>query len=153
MAVQHRELITFCKSPEVTGTLVLANLVIQLAIERKIPTLLVTTKGSPVIFVLSLLLWRAGIGLEKAVNPAWSEDELARLSVAAREVVSTPLLVMSSATVAAFRRLILPAAANRRTCWVIIDAGTESFRQLEKNSCEPGVSVTIVSFTRRRSPA
>ena len=97
LAGQHRERITFCKSSEVTGTLVLANLVIQLAFERKIPILLchranlITTKCSPVILVLRLLLWRAGIGLEEAGNPASIEDKLARLSVADREVASTPL--------------------------------------------------------------
>jgi hypothetical protein len=148
LAVQHRELITLYKSPEVTGALVLANLVTQLALERKIPTLLVTARCSPVIFVFNLLLWRAGIGLEEAINPAWSKNEFARLAVAAREVASTPLRVMSSATFAAFRRMILPAPANRRTCWVITDAGTDSFRQLEKINCEPGLSITIISFRR-----
>jgi hypothetical protein len=153
LAVQHRELITLCESPEVTGALVLANAVTKLALERRIPTLLVTARYSPVILVLTLLLWRAGIRLEDAVNPVWSKNEFARLTVAAREVAGAPLLVMSSASFLTSRRIALTVAADYRRCRIVIDAGAEPVGRLATISRAFGVPITIVSFTRGRSPA
>ena len=69
LALQRRELITLCKSPEKTSALLLANVVTRLALEKRTPTLLVTGKHSLTVLAVNLLLWRAGINLEEAVNP------------------------------------------------------------------------------------
>jgi hypothetical protein len=145
--VQHRELIAFCELSEKTGALLLANMVAQLALGRKTPTLLVASRCSPAVFVVNLLLWRAGIDLEEAVNPVWGKNEFARLTVAAGEVASAPLLVVRSSTHATFRNLVHTAVANYGTRWVVIDAaGTESFERLTKISCELGVPITITAL-------
>jgi hypothetical protein len=146
LASQHRELITFCKSPRQPGALVLANLVCQLALERRIPSVMVTARCSPVVFVLILLLWRADIALEETVSPAWGEHEFARLTAAAREVASAPLLVINSATFVT-RRILLTVAADCRRCRVIIDAGAEPVGRLVTLSRTFDVPTTIVSLT------
>jgi hypothetical protein len=148
LALQHLEFITFCKSPKVTNALALANLVSWFALERKMPTLLVTTTCSPVLFAFNLLLWRAGIHPREVANLPWTRTHFARLTIAAGEVAKAPLLVMSSTTFAISWRAVLTLAGNKRNCRVITDAGTEAIPQLKKLSRRFGPPITIVSSTR-----
>jgi replicative DNA helicase len=146
LALQRRELITLCKSPEKTSALLLANVVTQLALEKRTPTLLVTGKHSLTILAVNLLLWRAGINLEEAVNPLWDENEFARLTVAAGELASAPLLVTRTMFFLPFKNAAHAAVANHRIRLVVMDrAEIESFGQLSKLSCELGVPITITS--------
>lgn len=146
LAFQCLELVTLCKSPEKTNALFLANVVTWLALEKRTPTLLATDKHSLTVLTVNLLLWRAGINLEEAVNPAWNENEFARLTVAAGELASAPLLVMKTTPLLTFRNMAHAAVANHGTRWVVMDrAETESFGQLTKLSSELGVPITITS--------
>ena len=148
LALQHLEFITFCKSPKVTNALALANLVSWFALERKMPTLLVTTTCSPVLFAFNLLLWRAGIHPREVPTLHWTHTHFARLTTAAGEVAKAPLLVMSSTTLAISWRAVLTLAGNNRNRRVITDAGTETIPQLKKLSCTFGLPITVVSTTR-----
>lgn len=146
LALQRRELITLCNSPEKTSALLLANVVTRIALEKRTPTLLVTGKHSLTVLAVNLLLWRAGINLEEAINPAWDENEFARLTVAAGELASASLLVVRTMPFLTFRNMAHAAIANHGTRWVVMDrAETESFGQLSKLSCELGVPITITS--------
>lgn len=146
LVLQRRELIALCKSPEKTSALLLDNVVTRLALEKRTPTLLVTGKYSLTILAVNLLLWRAGINLEEAVNPAWDENEFARLTMAAGELASAPLLVVRTTPFFTFRNMTHAAVANHGIRWVVMDrAKTESFGQLSKLSCELGVPITITS--------
>ena len=152
LAAQLRQLTALSKSPDRTSALVLANTVTHLALERKTPTLLVTAKYSPPIFVVNLLLWRAGISLEEVVSPAWNENQFARLAVASREIANAPLLVVRSLPLACFRKMILAAAASFRMIWVITDDGTQSLADLKETSRQLGVPITIVLSDRVGPP-
>jgi hypothetical protein len=146
LELQHRELIRLCKSPEKTSALLLANVVTQLALEKRTPTLLVTGKYSLTVLAVNLLLWRAGMNLEEAVNPAWSENTFARLTVAAGELAHAPLLVVRKMPFLTFKNAAHAAVTNHQTRWVVMDsAETESLTQLGKLSCELGVPITITS--------
>ncbi len=146
LALQCLELIALCKSPEKTNALFLANVVTWLALEKRTPTLLITDKHSLTVLAVNLLLWRAGINLEEAVNPAWDENEFARLTVAAGELASAPLLAVRTTPILTFWSMAHAAVANHGTRWVVMDrAETESFGQLTKLSCELGVPITITS--------
>jgi len=146
LALQRRELITLCNSPEKTSALLLANVVTRIALEKRTPTLLVTGKHSLTVHAVNLLLWRAEINLEEAVNPVWDENEFARLTVAAGELASAPLLAARTMPILTFRNMAHAAVANHGTRWVVTDrAETESFGQLSKLSCELGVPITIAS--------
>ena len=146
LVLQRRELITLCKSPEKTSALLLANVVTRLALEKRTPTLLVTGKHSLTVLAVNLLLWQAGINLEEAVSPTWDENEFTRLTVAAGELASAPLLVVRVTPFSIFRNMTHAAVANHGIRWVVMDrAETESFGQLSKLSCELGVPITITS--------
>lgn len=146
VAAQLRELAMLCKSHENMGLLVTANTVTQLALERKTPTLLITAKCSPPVFVVSLLLWRAGLTFESAARPAWSEAEFARLAVAAGDVARSRLIVVTAVPFANVRKTILAAIANDRTRWVVLDTvGTITLVQLARISCELRVQITVIS--------
>ena len=147
LALQRRELITLCKSPEKTSALLLANVATRLALEKRTPTLLVTGKHSLTVLAVNLLLWQAGINLEEAISPTWDENEFTRLTVAAGELASAPLLVVRTMPFLTFRNVAHAAVAKHGTRWVVMDrAETESFGQLSKLSCELGVPITITSL-------
>jgi hypothetical protein len=146
LALQRRELITLCKSPEKTRALLLANVVTRLALEKRTPTLLVTGTHSLIVLAVNLLLWRAGINLREAANPVWDEKEFVRLTVAAGELARAPLLVVRAMPFSAFINLAQAAVASHRTRWVVMDrAETESLSQLSRLSRELGVTITITS--------
>lgn len=142
----QRELIALCESRDKTRMLLLANLVEQVVVEKRIPTLLVLGESSPAVFAVNLLLWRAGIKLEEAINPVWGESAFSRLTVAAGELANAPLLVMRKMPMLSFRNMAHAVVANQGTRWLVMDsAETESFGRLSKISCELGVPITITS--------
>jgi len=146
LSLPHRELIRLCKSPDKTSALVLANVVTQLVIEKKSPTLLVTGRHSLAVLAVNLLLWRAGISLVEAIDSVWSEDEFLRLTVAASELASAPLLAVRTMPIFALQNLVHASIADHGTRWVIMDnAQSESFGQLSQLSCKLDVPITIIS--------
>jgi hypothetical protein len=152
MAGQHLEPTKFCASPEVTDTLALANLAAHIAVDRQMPTLLLTTKCSAVLFAFNLLLLRAGIDPRDLPDLWWTFSVFARLTAAAAEIARAPLLVMSSTPLAITWRTVLALGGDHRTRRIITDAGPEAIPHLQQISCAFGVPITMVSTIHRPPP-
>jgi len=92
------------------------------------------------------LLWRAGINLGEAINPAWDKNEFPQLAVAVGELARVPLLVMRATPFLTFQNAADVAVANYGTRWVVMDsAEKDALGQLKKLSCELGVAIRITA--------
>ena len=152
LAQHHLELVAFCKSPEVADALALANLATELALVRKMPTLLVVTRYSPVLFAFNLLLWRAGIQPWDVFDLCWTKAVFARLTAAAGEIAGAPLMVVGSPIVNISWRMLLGLPGKHRNRRIITDAGPDAIPHLQKISCAFGVPITVVSTIHRPPP-
>jgi hypothetical protein len=148
LVLQHLEAVAFCTSSEVTNAVVLANLATELALVRKVPTLLVTTKYSPVLFAFNLLLWRAGIHPRDIFDLCWTNSVFARLTAAAGSIAGARLIVVGSPAVNISWRTLLSLPGKHRNRRIITDAGPDAIPHLQKISCAFGVPITTVSVTR-----
>jgi hypothetical protein len=146
LVAQHHELMTFCASREKVTALLLANLVAQLALKKSVSTLLVTATWSPAVFVVNLMLWRAGSDVEEVINPVWSETEFARLTVAAGEIARAPLLVAKSASRQTFGKTQFASMHRIGIRYLVLDRdAVESPLELSKLSSEFGVSIIAMT--------
>ena len=152
MAGRHLEPPMFRASPEGTDTLALANLAAHIAVDRQMPTLLLTTKCSAVLFAFNLLLLRAGIDPCGLPDLWWTCSVFARLMAAAGEIARAPLLVMSSTPLAITWHTVLALGGDHRTRRIITDAGPAAIPQLQQISCAFGVPITMVSTIHRPPP-
>ena len=148
LATQHLETATFCASPEVTDTLALANLAAHIALDRQMPTLLLTTKCSASLFAFNLLLLRAAIDPRDLPDLWCTCNVFARLTAAAGAIARAPLLVLSSTPLAITWRTVLALGGDHRTRRIITDAGAEAIPQLQQISCAFGLPITTISVTR-----
>ena len=147
MAGRHIEPTMFCASPEVADTLALTSLALHIAVDRQMPTLLLTTKCSAVLFAFNLLLLRAGIDPHDLPDLWWTCSVFARLTAAAGEIARAPLLVMSSTPLAITWSTVLTLGGDHRTRRIITDAGLAAIPQLQQISCAFGVPITTISVT------
>jgi hypothetical protein len=141
-----QELIALCDSQEKTNALLLANVVMRLALVKKIPTLLVSVRHSLVVLTVNLLLCRAGINLEEAINPDWDEYDFARLTVASAELAAAPLVLVRGMPFSMLKNAAHDAVKTCQTRWMIMDlVETGSFGQLSKLSRKLGLQITVAS--------
>ena len=147
LAIQRLETITFCASHEAANAAALADLAHELALARKLPTLAVITRYSPVLFAFSLLLRRAGIHPRDIFDFCWTQAVFARLTTAAGEIARAPLLVVGSPALSISWRMILALTGKPRHRRIITDAGAEAIPHLQNISCAFGVPVTALSVT------
>jgi hypothetical protein len=152
LAQHHLELVAFCKSSEVANALALANLATELALVRKMPTLLVITRYSPVLFAFNLLLWRAGIQPREVFDLCWTKAVFARLSAAAGTIAGAPLIVVGSPIVHISWRMLLGLPGKHRNRRIITDAGPDAIPHLQAISCAFCVPITVVSTIHRPPP-
>ena len=152
LAAQVRELNALSQSPSQTTLLLLANTVTNLVLHRKTPTLLVTGNHSLPVMVVNLLLCRAGISLEQAVNPPWTEDQFTRLGAACRDVAGAPLIVVPSLPPAAFKNTLIAVASTYRRTWVVMDTATQPLACLKEISSQFRVPITIISSAGGQKP-
>jgi len=142
----REELIAMCNSPQKVGASLLANVVIRIALEKKVPTLLVARGHSLILLAVNLLLCRAGISLDKAINPNWDEHDFARLTIASAELAGAPLLLLMYRNMAQLQSEARAAMETLQTRLIVMDrAEPDSFDQLSKLSNELGLPITVAS--------
>lgn len=146
LLLSQREVISICKSSRKSGALFLANVVNHLSVEKKTPSLLISSQPSLPILVANLLLWRAGIHLESVITPNLTENDFGRLAEAASNLAQAPLLVAGEMSFGAMKHMIRSALAEQKIrCLVVDNFMSESIRQWRQISCEFDLPVTIVS--------
>lgn len=147
LAIQRLETMTFCTSHEAANASALADLAHELALARKLPTLVVITKYSPALFVFTLLLRRAGIHPRDVFGFRWTQAVFPRLSTAASEIARAPLLVVGSPALNVSWRMILALTPTPRHGRIITDADADAIPHLQDISRTFGVPVTMLSVT------
>jgi hypothetical protein len=145
LTAQVHEMHALCQSAEGTAALLLSSAVAHLALERKNPTLLVTARHSLPVIVANLLLFRAGISLEQALNPPWCDKQFTRLCAACRDVAGAPLIVVRSMHPVALKDTILAAVANCRRTWVVMDTAIQPLDSLKPIGFRYRAPIIIIS--------
>ena len=144
--IQLREIQRLCNSREKALAQILANVITQLAIMRAIPTVVVTTRTSPIVCVVNLLLWRAEIELAEVLSPNWGEREFINLTSAAGSLASAPLLIASVANSFELRSTACAAVTQFGVRHVVLDySPLEAVSTLKKISRELDVPVTVLA--------
>lgn len=144
--IHFREIQRLCNSREKALAQILANVTTQLAIIRTIPIVVVTTRTSPLVCVVNLLLWRAEIELAEVLSPNWGEREFINLTFAAGSLASAPLLIASVANSFELRSTACAAVTQCGVRHVVLDySPSEAVSTLKRISGELDVPVTVLA--------
>jgi hypothetical protein len=90
-ALCHEEISTFSKPSYENAILGLSIYVNNIAVNQRIPTLVVTGNHSLVAFAVDLLFWRAELDLNDAIDFTFSEDDFKSLVSPVGEISHAPL--------------------------------------------------------------